>query len=203
MNREKDIKELLISNTIRVIANGGFEKATTKELTRIHGLESDLKINEVYIYRIFGNKEKLFEAAFLRLDEELFSAFREYLDEVAKYDCDRKERFFRYFLLVWNFVMGDEDKCRCYMRYCYSVYFKGNSERIHSEQFENIVNSITPYFKAEVSVSAILHSVFAILLDFATRAYNGQITDDEATRSEIFNTLYITISPYLKSAAEQ
>ena len=200
MNREKDIKGLLISNTIRVIANGGFEKATTKELTQVGDSLSSQKINEVYIYRIFGSKEKLFEAAFLQLDDELFLAFRDAFDDVAKFDGNRKERFYRYFLQVWNFIMSNEDKCRCYMRYCYSVYFRNDSEKYHSENFNNVVNNIAPYFKSEVSLSAVMHSVFAILLDFAVQAYNGQIADDENTKSQIFNTIYTMILPYFKEA---
>lgn len=38
MKREAEIKELLISNAIHLIAEGGFEKATTKELTHCGGI---------------------------------------------------------------------------------------------------------------------------------------------------------------------
>lgn len=43
MKREAEIKELLISNAINLIAEGGFEKATTKELTHYGGHLPDLK----------------------------------------------------------------------------------------------------------------------------------------------------------------
>ena len=52
MKREAEIKELLINNTIRLIAEGGFEKATTKELAHCGDAPADLKMNEVYIYRL-------------------------------------------------------------------------------------------------------------------------------------------------------
>ena len=117
-------------------------------------------------------------------------------DEVSTFDGNRKERFYRYFLLVWNFILSNEEKCRCYMRYCYSVYFKNDSEKYHSENFENIVNNIAPYFKSEVSLSAVMHSVFAILLDFAVQVYNGQVENDENMKSQIFQTIYTMLSPY-------
>lgn len=50
MRYEAEIKELLIENAIHLIAEGGFEKATTKELTHSGGALPDFKMNEVYIY---------------------------------------------------------------------------------------------------------------------------------------------------------
>ena len=76
MKHEAEIKELLISNAINLVAEGGFEKATTKELAFYGGNLADVKMNEVYIYRFFGNKERLFDAAFRQLDTELFYAIR-------------------------------------------------------------------------------------------------------------------------------
>ena len=49
MRYEAEIKELLIENAIHLIAEGGFEKATTKELTHSGGALPDFKMNEVYI----------------------------------------------------------------------------------------------------------------------------------------------------------
>ena len=76
MKYETEIRELLISNTIHLIAEGGFEKATTKELTHCGGDLPNMKMNEVYLYRIFGSKENLYDEAFVRLDRELCYAFR-------------------------------------------------------------------------------------------------------------------------------
>ena len=70
MKNEQEIREYLINNTIRLIAEGGFEKATTKAITYDGEPPLGLKMNEVYIYRLFGNKEKLYTKAFECLDEE-------------------------------------------------------------------------------------------------------------------------------------
>ena len=58
MKRETEIKSLIISNAIRLIAEGGFEKATTKELAYSGGNLPDQKMNEVYIYRLYSLGEK-------------------------------------------------------------------------------------------------------------------------------------------------
>ena len=66
MKYENEVKELLIHNAIHLIAKGGFENATTKDLALSGGNLPGLKMNEVYIYRLFGSKESVYEAAFLR-----------------------------------------------------------------------------------------------------------------------------------------
>ena len=48
MKHEAAVRELLVSNAIRLIAEGGFEKATTKELALSGGHLPGLKMNEVY-----------------------------------------------------------------------------------------------------------------------------------------------------------
>ena len=108
MKREAEVKELLISNAIHIIAEGGFEKATTKELTLCGGHLTDLKMNEVYIYRFFGSKEKLYESAFRQLDTELYYAFRNGVDAVGGFEQDTKEHLYEFFSKAWNFILGNE-----------------------------------------------------------------------------------------------
>lgn len=198
MGREEEVKELLISNAIHLIAEGGFEKATTKELTHCNGNLPNFKMNEVYIYRYFGSKESLYECAFFRLDEELFQMFLRALRAVGEYDCDFHERMYRLFLKAWEFLLGNEERCRCYVRYYYSIYFKGSSRASHQKHFDTVVSAVAPSFKAEADVGAIMHSVFTALLDFAVRVYNGELKDSEENRPHIFNVLYCMIMTYLK-----
>lgn len=196
-----EVKELYITNTIHTIAEGGFEKATTKELTHCGGTIPGFKMNEVYLYRIFGSKEALYEAAFTRLDRELFSALVDAHRLVGGFDVDRKQRLYDFFLLAWRFVLHNEHRCRCYVRYYYSIYFKGTSRDAHNELFTKIVSSISPIFKEEADVLAILHSVFTSLLDFAIRVYNGDLIDDDLNRPHVFNVLYCMMSTYFRDAA--
>ena len=117
MRYEAEIKELLIENAIHLIAEGGFEKATTKELTHSGGQLPDFKMNEVYIYRFFKSKENLYEAAFVRLDTELFYAFKRGVEIIGGFENDRKEKLGKFFSMAWQFVLGNEERCRCYVRY--------------------------------------------------------------------------------------
>ncbi len=198
MKHETEIKELLISNTIHLIAEGGFEKATTKELTHYSGDLHDIKMNEVYIYRLFGNKENLYEAAFVCLDNELFYAFQLGVEAVGGFALDLKDRLYQFFLMAWKFILGNEAHCRCYVRYYYSIYFKGHSLAAHKKLFEGIVAEMAPFFKEEADVVSILHSVFTALLDFGIRVYNGELEDSEINTPHIFNVLYCMMATYFK-----
>lgn len=200
MKNEAEIKELLISNAIRLIAEGGFEKATSKELAFSGGSLPGIKMNEVYIYRIFGGKENLYEAAFLRLDEELFQAFKIGLSLVDASDLTNKEKIFAFLEQAWSFILRNEIRCRCYVRYYFSVYFRDHSVKAHNETFGKLIKVIAPAFKEEADVEAILHSAFITLFDFGIRVFNGALEDNELNRPHIFNVIYCMMSTYFKSS---
>ena len=202
MKRETEIKQLLISNAIRLIGTGGFEAATTKALAYSDGDLPDLKMNEAYIYRLFDSKEHIYEAAFSVLDTELFYAFKRAVDRVGTLNSNDKDAFFTFFENAWKFILRNEERCRFYVRYYHSIYFKGSSLENHNKHFEIIVNEMTSAFKEEADVFAIMHAVFTTLLDFAIRVYNGDLEDNEINRIHIFNVLYSMMSTYFKDPAE-
>jgi hypothetical protein len=103
--------------------------------------------------------------------------------------------------MAWSFTLRNEARCRCYVRYYYSIYFKGESLENHRRCFEGIVSGITPLFKKEADVYSVLHSVFVTLLDFSIRVYNGDLEDNENNRTHIFNVLYRIMSAYFRKAA--
>ena len=202
MTREAEIKELLMSNAIHLIAQGGFEKATTIELAHSGNHSPDLKMNEAYIYRLFGSKEALYEATFFRLDHELFYAFRHGAETVGGFGKDSRHRLYQFFFLAWQFLLGNEERCRFYVRYYYSIYFKGHSLASHKKIFEGIVAEMTPLFKEEADVVSILHSVFTAFLDFGIRVYNGELEDSDINRPHVFNVLYCMMATYFKEEAK-
>ena len=198
MKREAEIRALFVENAIHLIAKGGFEMATTKELTHYRGHLPDIKMNEVYIYRLFGNKESIYVAAFQCLDLELYEGFKSAISSVGGFESDTKKRLYEFFILAWQFLLRNEERCRCYVRYYYSIYFKGVSLMSHRRQFMAMVQEFAPIFKEEADVPAILHSVFSALLDFAIRVYNGDIEDNKVNREHIFNVLYCMMMTYFK-----
>ena len=197
MKHEAEVRELLINNAIHLIAEGGFEKATTKELTHCGGDLPNFKMNEVYIYRVFGSKESLYAAAFACLDAELHAALRDAV-AAATFTGDLRACLHEVFLSVWQFILQNEERCRCYVRYYYSIYFKGDSKAAHKRLFEGMIARFSTLFKEEADVVEILHSVFTSLFSFGVRVYNGDLENNDENRPHVFNVLYCMMATYFK-----
>lgn len=114
-----------------------------------------------------------------------------------------KEKMYDFFLRAWRFILGNEERCRCYVRYYYSVYFKGASLEAHKTLFAEMVSRLAPLFKDEADVESILHSVFTAIFDFSIRVYNGELEDNEINRPHIFNVLYCMMMTYFKETVER
>lgn len=199
MKGETEIRDVLIRNTIHLVAEGGFEKATTKAITHMDPRSaSELRMNEAYIYRLYGGKTQLYGAAFSRLDRMLIGTVEQNIVAETGLITDTKNKLYDVFQRVWRFVLGNEDNCRCYIRYYYSVYFKGGSRAMHNELFGEVIEKFKPLFKDEADVTSIMHSVFTTLLSFAIRVYDGDLEDTETNAEHIFNVLYCMMVAYFR-----
>ena len=196
MKKESVIQNLLIENTIHLVAAGGFEAATTRAITYSNQNTSDVKLNEVYIYRYFGGKEQLYAEAFDKLDNQLFTEINRALEEFRYSEYSKETKFKIIFMQIWRFMLQNEAYCRAYVRFYYSVYFKGVLKAKHTEQFNRIVEIFSVMFKPEADVHSLLHSVLTTMLDFAIRVYNGDLSDSEDSATHIFNVIYSTLSWY-------
>ena len=195
MKNEAKIRQQLIDNATRIIAKGGFEEATTKALVS----DGEMKINEAYIYRLYGSKEGLYEAVFTALDDEVFTAFWRRCEKTGGVLSNTRENLYEIFLYAWKFFLQNEAKCRCYVRFYHSVYFRGTVLANHQKTFSRLISKFYPLFKEEADVYSIMHSAFTTLFNFAIRVYNGELPDNDDNREHIFNVVYCMIQTYLKS----
>ena len=198
MKYEQEVREALIGNTIHLIAKGGFEKATTKAITHDGAALPNVKMNEVYIYRLFGSKERLYAVAFSCLDKEIVYALHACLEAHHNLEANTRQMLYEVFSDVWHFLLNNEDHCRCYIRYYYSVYFRGESLNTHNQLFDEIIAEFSPLFKREADVKSIMHSVFTTMLDFAVRVYNGDLESSQTNAEHIYNVVYCMMASYFK-----
>jgi AcrR family transcriptional regulator len=196
VKNELEVRNILIRNTVRLVAEGGFEKATTKAITFCGDNLPGMKMNEVYIYRLFGSKEHLYETAFEMLDTELVVALRTHLAHSRAGNMPTKDKMHYVFIHTWRFILQNEERCRFYTRYYYSIYFRGESLAKHARLFEQIIDSFSPLFREGADVGSIMHIILSMLLDFAIRVYNGDLEDNETNRAHIFNVLYCVMASY-------
>ena len=188
---KEEIRQALLESTVDAIASVGFEGATTKVIASSKG------INEAYIYRLFGGKEKLFAATFEMLDLELISAIhRSGALNASTEDVEGELR--RIFSGVWRFVLQNRDRCFAYVRYYFSHYYIELSHDSHMAAYASIVSAMSPLFRERADVTSLMHHVLSSLLDFAVRVHNGDIVDDSDSSEHIFRVLFCVFRPYLR-----
>lgn len=197
MKNEKIYREVFTNNTLRLVAEGGFEKATTRAIAGERREINNIKLNEAHIYRVFGTKENLFAETFAMLDNELISNIK---DSLAVFDMreDFRSQCERIFMRLWRFLLQNEDKCRYYTRYYYSIYFKEDIYKTHIKKYEILIERIASAFVDGADVWSLLHHIITVMLDFAIRVYNGALEDTEENAAHIFNVAFSSIAPYLK-----
>jgi AcrR family transcriptional regulator len=197
MKNEQLYREVFIGNTIRLVAEGGFEKATTRAIAHSRGNVGNVKMNEVHIYRVFGTKENLFAEVFKLLDSELIFVIR---DNLSVFDSDKefKEQCRELFHNIWRFLLSEETKCRYFTQYYYSPYFKGTIQTQHRQHYKVLIEKLSDGFKDDADVHSLLHHCITTMLDFAIRVYNGALEDKEENEYHIFNVVYSSIASYLK-----
>ena len=201
MKFEGEIRDALVENTIRMIAEGGFEKATTRNITYAIPAPDGVKLNEAYIYRLYGGKEALYDEAFNRLDGELIFVLTNALKHVGEFDDgedDAEKQIYSIFSAVWRFLLGNEVRCRAYMRFYYSVYFTGAALEAHNNAFSKLVAEFSPLFQEEADVNSIMHYVLVAMLHFANRIFNHDLENNEDNERHIFRVIHNTVMMYLK-----
>ena len=195
--RQDGIRQKLIDGTICVIAKGGLDKASTKQI----GITT--AVNEAYIYRCFADKEDMFAKTFDSLDEELLEKTMEHIEVMYRADMEYEQRCRRYFFEVWDFLLGSRDKCLTYMQYFYSPYFTRRSASDHMKRFLPLVARFKDAFKDEADVWMILNHILNVMLDFAVKVHNEQMPDSEIYAEHVFRVLYASIKQYFKKEGEK
>ena len=177
MKNESIVKEALIENTTRLIGEGGFEKSTTHAIVHDGASVHGIKLNEVYIYRLFGSKG---------------------LDVFENKDVAFFDRLRLLFDRIWRFLLGNESKTRCYVRYFYSVYYREKSHRDHRKKLDAAAQRFAPAFVEGCNVRAVIHEAFMTMLDLAIQVHNGDLEDNEENAYHVFNLAYQSMRSYLR-----
>lgn len=159
MKHEELLREIFIESAVRLIAAGGFEKATTRAIVQDRARLDTVRLNEAHIYRMFGSKEGLFAAAFEEIDAELISLIRR---NAGDGECGA-------FLAAWRYLCENEEKCRFYAQYYYSAYFCGETREKHKAAYGALGDSFCT------------KRLLAAALDMAFSVHDGEnITEKDA-----------------------
>ena len=99
MALRENYRELLQDAAVLVVARDGLDHATTKSIA------GEAACNEVYIYRNFGSKEGLLQAAFNRADIAFVQNVLKHIDVMDEADRSLEERCHALWDPVWPLSM--------------------------------------------------------------------------------------------------
>lgn len=187
-----DVRNRLIDRTITVIAECGLDKTTTKAI--VNGTD----INEAYIYRYFNDKEDLLSHVFDVLDAELVMKATQHVDVMYMQELEYELRYRAFFAAIWNFLLGNKEKCLAYVRYYYSPYFKKYSYVTHKQRYTPLVTKLQDAFKDEADTWMILNHVLNVMLDFAVKVHNDQMSKEDNYAEHVFRVIYASIKQYFR-----
>ena len=190
--KHQNVRSRLIDNTIRVIADNGLDKTTTKAIV------SGTDINDAYIYFHFKNKEDLFAKVFERLDDELVKEAMKQMSVIYMQELEYELRWRVFFFAVWKFLLGNKEKCVTFVRYYYSPYFAKYSLEEHVKRYRPLVERFSDFFKDEADVWMILNHILNVMLDFALKVHNGQMPADDDYAEHVFRVVYRSVEQYFK-----
>lgn len=106
MALKENYRELLIDAVIRVAAREGLDRTTTKLIA------AEVPCNEVYIYRNFGSKDALLQAAFSRTDLRFVQTVLKNLDVMDAPGQPLEQRCRALWEPVWRFCLAQPDDIR-------------------------------------------------------------------------------------------
>ena len=190
--KQNEIRQRLIDGTIHVIAGEGLDKASTKQI----GIAT--ATNEAYIYRCFTDKENMFAKAFDALDEELLAKTMQHIEMMYVSEIEFEQRCRGYFSALWEFLLGNRDKCLAYVQYFYSPYFVKYSANDHKRRFAPLVKVFRPAFKEEADVWMILNYILNVMLDFAVKVHNDQMPKNNDYTEHVFRMIYASVKQYFR-----
>ena len=190
--KQQELRQALIDGTIHVIAQNGLDKATTKAISQATG------INEIYIYRLFENKENLFLKAFESLDQQLADKNMLHVEVMYIHEIDFETRCRIYFFAIWRYLMESEEKITMYLRYYYSPYFFNHMEE-HKVRYAPVVEKFKDAFLEEADLWMILTHILNVMLDFAMKAHTGVMPNEDVYVEHVFRVIYASVKQYFKN----
>ena len=175
MKNERLVRQIMMDNAIRIVAEGGFESATTNAITYSGEDAGEIKMNEVYIDRLFGCKEQIFDRAFEMVEDGFSDAA-----------CGAADGDFEAFVAaVLRFWQEHPLWCRYYACYCHSHRLYGLTKAHHEKAFNRIVKRTSGYFTHDAPVAMVMHVLLNAIVDMAYQMATGTDTDVESAVSAL------------------
>lgn len=191
MALRENYRERLLDAAVRVVARDGLDHATTKSIA------GELPCNEVYIYRNFGSKEALLQAAFNRADIGFVQNVLKHIDVMDEADRPLEERCHALWDPVWTFSVGRPDIIRFYLRYYYSAQYLTSAHELHHRNYQQLQARLSRYFRSPRDSWFLMAHVFETILSFCSHILSGELENTAEVSDEVFQLIFRTLQPYM------
>lgn len=191
MALKENYRELLIDAVVRVAAREGLDRTTTKLIA------AEVPCNEVYIYRNFGSKDALLQAAFSRTDLRFVQTVLKNLDVMDAPGQPLEQRCRALWEPVWRFCLAQPDDTRFYLRYYYSAQFLASAYELHHRNYQQLQDRLSRYFISSHDSWLLMAHIFETILSFVSHVLCGDLQDTPELDEQVFSLIFRTLQPYM------
>lgn len=191
MALRENYRELLLDAVVRVAARDGLDHTTTKMIA------AEVPCNEVYIYRNFGSKDGLLQAAFNRTDLRFVETVLHNLDVMEAPERTLEQRCRALWEPVWRFCLSSPDDTRFYLRYYYSAQFLASAHELHHRNYNQLQSRLSRYFISAHDSWLLMAHVFETILSFVSHVLSGDMEDTPELDEQVFRLIFRTLQPYM------
>ena len=187
------IRNALMDGAVRLAAKEGIEKLTTRNIA------AECDLHDAYIYRYFIDKDDLISQAFLREDRELN---RRIAEGIANADMSSLtlEKSLRIVLMpIWEYLVANEDVCKFYVRYYYSIYFKKFTLKEFKTGNSRFKEAFDKMFPSNMDTEIVLLYAMDTILSMAMKVVCGEINKTSDIEERVFKLIYSIVKTFIET----
>lgn len=191
--KRDEYKTRLIEATIKTVATVGLEQASVDLICKNAGM------NVVYVYRLFGSKDKLLLSTFEMVDTELLYFILNNFIQIDQSQVEFEQSCRALLNCCWEYVVGRPDKLRFYVRYYHSAVFHANGYDEHIKRFSVLLEKIQPAFRDNSDVTMVMHQIFETMLIQSINHIAHPMGSNQAARDLCFNMVFSIAKAFRKA----
>lgn len=192
MRSREQLRMHLIRCAIALVARDGLEKS------RVSALAESAGVSQSALYRCFHSKDDLLCAALLQEDRGFIDLVLELSPVLDDESLPWRERCWRLWKPVWDFIIDPSEDCVFYIRYYYSENFRRFAREEHERNFMPVREKLRTYFQPGRRDFVLLHQLFETMLSFAYRVMTGEFPNDEETCRIAFEQICNFLRPHFR-----
>lgn len=185
-----EMRNALIQSAIHIVASEGIDKV------KVDKVAHDAGLNVAYLYRIFGGKEGLFMDTFRQIDMELCKHILQHMNILYVDNVLQEERWNKFIMDIWEYVLKDCEKCSFFIKYYYSSYFDKYSTDDRRQAYTKVLEVMKPAFKDGVDVWKQLNYIYDVIFSSVVKVLRKHENNDDVKNS-MSCFLYTALIPKL------